>query len=209
MLVVERFDRRAAPNGQWLMRLPQEDFCQVEGCSPLRKYENEGAPGLKAMYATLRQSMSAEADMKTLMAAQVLFWLLRAPDGHAKNFSIQLLPRGRFQLTRLYDVMSAYPVWGDGPNQWSPYEIKLAMALLGKNRHYEMHGIQRRHFNSTAQKVGYASTAEPIIEEILARTPAAITEVQAELPQDFSPRVRDAILGGLEQATQTLGGTPP
>jgi serine/threonine-protein kinase HipA len=37
--------------------------------------------------------------MKTLMAAQVLFWLLRAPDGHAKNFSIQLLPRGRFQLT--------------------------------------------------------------------------------------------------------------
>lgn len=31
VLVVERFDRRVAPNGQWLMRLPQEDFCQVEG----------------------------------------------------------------------------------------------------------------------------------------------------------------------------------
>ena len=29
---------------------------------------------------------------------------------------------------------------------------------------------------------------------------AAIAEVQAELPQDFSPRVRDAIVGGLEQA---------
>lgn len=87
------------------------------------------------------------------MAAQILFWLLRAPDGHAKNFSIQLLPRGRFQLTRLYDVMSAYPVLGDGANQWSPFEIKLAMALIGKNRHYEMHGIQRRHFNSTAQKL--------------------------------------------------------
>lgn len=84
---------------------------------------------------------------------------------------------------------------GDGPNQWSPYEIKLAMALLGKNRHDEMHGIQRRHFNSTAQKVGYAPTVEPIVEELLARTPAAIAEVQAELPQDFSPRVRDAIPG--------------
>jgi len=209
VLVVERFDRRAAPNGQWLMRLPQEDFCQVEGCSPLRKYENEGGPGLKALFGTLRQSVNAEADMKALMAAQVLFWLLRAPDGHAKNFSIQLLPRGRFQLTPLYDVMSVYPVLGDGPNQWSPYEIKLAMALLGKNRHYEMHGIQRRHFNSTAQKVGYAPNAEPIIEELLARTPAAIAEVQAELPQDFSSRVRDAILGGLEQAARTLGGMPP
>lgn len=209
VLVVERFDRRVAPNGQWLMRLPQEDFCQVEGCSPLRKYENEGGPGLKALFGTLRQSVNAEADMKTLMAAHALFWLLRAPDGHAKNFSIQLLARGRFQLTPLYDVMSVYPMSGDGPNQGSPYETKLAMALLGKNRHYEMQGIQRRHFNSTAQKVGYASTVEPIIEELLARTPAAIAEVQAELPQDFSPRVRDAILGGLEQAARTLGGMPP
>lgn len=205
VLMVERFDRRVAPNGQWLMRLPQEDFCQVEGCSPLLKYENEGGPGLKALFATLRQSINAETDMKTLMAAQVLFWLLRAPDGHAKNFGIQLLPRGRFQLTPLYDVMSVYPVLGDGPNQWSPYEVKAAMALLGKSRYYEMHGIQRRHFNSTAQKVGYASTAESIIEELLARTPTAIAEVQAELPQDFSPRVADAILGGLEQAAKTLG----
>ncbi|MGF6709232.1 serine/threonine-protein kinase HipA [Luteibacter sp. W1I16] len=209
VLVVERFDRRIAPDGQWLMRLPQEDFCQVEGCSPLRKYENEGGPGLKALFATLRQSVNAEADMKTLMVAQVLFWLLRAPDGHAKNFSIHLLPRGRFHLTRLYDVMSAYPVLGEGPNQWSPHDIRSAMALLGKNRHYDMHGIQRRHFNSTARKVGYGSTAEPIIEELLARTPAAIAEVQADLPKDFSPRVAESILGGLEQAAATLGAMAP
>ncbi|MBV2159098.1 type II toxin-antitoxin system HipA family toxin [Achromobacter denitrificans] len=209
VLVVERFDRRVAPNGQWLMRLPQEDFCQVEGCSPLRKYENEGGPGLKALFATLRQSVNAEADMKTLMAAQVLFWLLRAPDGHAKNFSIQLRPRGRFQLSPLYDVMSVYPALGDGPSLWSPYGIKSAMALFGKNRHYEMHSIQRRHFNSTAQRVGYAATAEPIIEELLARTPAAIAEVQAALPRDFSPRVADAILGGLEQAAKALGAMAP
>lgn len=80
------------------------------------------------------------------------------------------------------------------------------MALLGKNRHDEMHGIQRRHFNSTAQKVGYASTAETIIEELLTRTPAAIAEVQTELPQDFLPLVCDAIVGGLEQAARTLRG---
>lgn len=209
VLVVERFDRRVAPNGQWLMRLPQEDFCQVEGCSSLRKYENEGGPGLKALFATLRQSVNAAVDMRTLMAAQILFWLLRAPDGHAKNFSIQLLPRGRFQLTRLYDVMSAYPVLGDGANQWSPFEIKLAMALIGKNRHYEMHGIQRRHFNSTAQKVGYGPTAEPIIEDLLARTPAIIAAVQADLPQDFSPRVADSVLGGLAQAAKSLGAMMP
>ena len=204
VLVVERFDRRVAPNGQWLMRLPQEDFCQVEGCSPLRKYENEGGPGLMALFTTLRQSANAEADMKTLMTAQILFWLLRAPDGHAKNFSIQILPRGRFQLTRLYDVMSAYPVLGHGSRQWSPHEIELAMALLGKNKHYTMQTIQRRHFDSTAQKVGYAPTAEPIIEDILARTPAAIAEVQAELPRDLSAHVAETILGGVERAAAVL-----
>lgn len=208
VLVVERFDRRVSPNGQWLMRLPQEDFCQVEGCSPLRKYENEGGPGLKALFGTLRQSVNAEVDMKTLMASEVLFWLLRAPDGHAKNFSIQLLPRSRFRLTPLYGVMSVYPVLGSRPNQWSPHEIKLAMALLGRDRHYEMQDVQRRHFNSTARKAGYASTAEPIIAEILTRTSAAIADVQAELPHDFSPQVLDAILGGLEQAVKALGRMP-
>lgn len=209
VLVVERFDRRIAPNGQSLLRLPQEDFCQVEGCSPLRKYESDGGPGLKALFATLRQSANAEADMKTLMAAQILFWLLRAPDGHAKNFSIQLLPRGRFRLTRLYDVMSAYPVLGDGPSQWSPHEVKLAMALVGKNRHYEMHGIQRRHFSSTARKFGYAPGAEPLIQEILAHTPAAIAAAHADLPGDFSPRVADTILGGVEQAARALEKMAP
>ena len=204
VLVVERFDRRVSPNGRWLMRLPQEDFCQVEGCSPLRKYENEGGPGLMALFTTLRQSVDAAADMKTLMASQVLFWLLRAPDGHAKNFSVQILPRGRFRLTRLYDVMSAYPVLGGGRHQWSPRDVKLAMALLGKNKHYAMHSIQRRHFDSTAQKLGYAPTAEPIIEDVLARTPAAIAQVQAELPRDFSARVAETILGGLERAAATL-----
>ncbi|CFP56810.1 HipA-like protein [Bordetella pertussis] len=83
------------------------------------------------------------------------------------------------------------------------------MALIGKNRHYEMHGIQRRHFNSTAQKVGYGPTAEPIIEDLLARTPAIIAAVQADLPQDFSPRVADSVLGGLAQAAKSLGAMMP
>lgn len=208
VLVVERFDRRVAPNGQWLMRLPQEDFCQVTGCSPLRKYESDGGPGLQALFTTLRQSMNAEADLRTVMAAQVLFWLLRAPDGHAKNFSIQLLPRGRFQLTRLYDIMSAYPVLGDGPNRWSPHGLTLAMALLGKSRQYEMQRIQRHHFNSTARKIGFGADAEPVIQDILARTPEVIAAVQRILPRGFSAQVADSVFAGLRQAARSLEAMP-
>lgn len=209
VLVVERFDRKLAPNGEWLMRLPQEDFCQATGCSPLLKYESDGGPGLKALFNILQRSVNATADMRTLMASQILFWMLRAPDGHAKNFSIQLLSRDQFQLAPLYDVMSAYPVLGKGPNQWSPKKVKLSMALLGKNRHYEMDTIFRRHFNSTARQLWQGENAEPIIQELLDRTPSVIENVRARLPDGFSVHVANTILAGLEQAAKSLASMLP
>jgi serine/threonine-protein kinase HipA len=211
VLVVERFDRVLSAGGTRLFRLMQEDFCQATGTSPLVKYENEGGPGLERLFTLTQQSLNAENDLRTLMASQILFWMLRAPDGHAKNFSIQLQPgiSGRFRLTPIYDVMSAYPVIGDRPNQWALQDLKLAMALPGKNRHYHAHNIQRRHFNSTAKKVGYSETAEPLLQEIIARTPDAIAQVEADLPQGFSQSVADSVLEGLLNAARKLEGMPP
>ncbi|NHZ67077.1 type II toxin-antitoxin system HipA family toxin [Massilia sp. CCM 8694] len=205
VLVVERFDRALSANGKQLFRLVQEDFCQATGSSPLVKYENEGGPGLQQMFTLLQQSQQAVADMRTLMASQLLFWMLRAPDGHAKNFSIQLLAgEGRFKLTPIYDVMSAYPVIGAGPNQWADQDIKMAMALLGKNRHYLARSITRRHFNSTAKKVAYGDSAEPLLQDFIARTPAVVEKVRADLPAGFSEKVADKILSGLLDAASAL-----
>ncbi|MFT3778358.1 MAG: type II toxin-antitoxin system HipA family toxin [Ottowia sp.] len=208
VLVVERFDRRWTDDGR-LLRLPQEDFCQATGTSPLVKYESEGGPGLRTLFTLLQQSVTAQEDMRTLMAAQILFWLLRAPDGHAKNFSLRLLAGGGFQLTPMYDVMSAYPVIGSGPNEWSPREARLAMALLGRNRHYQVDTIVRRHFNSTARQVGLGADAEDLIKVIVTATPNVIAGVQRELPSGFSQKVLDSVLGGLERAAARLGRMPP
>lgn len=206
VLVVARFDRSLSRNGTRLFRLMQEDFFQATGTSPLVKYENEGGPGLTQLFTLVQQSQEAELDLRTLMASQVLFWMLRATDGHAKNFSIQLLPgkAGRFRLTPMYDVMSAYPVVGSGPTQWAARDLKLAMALVGKNRHYHVHAIQRRHFNSTAQKLGYGGNAEPLLNELVERTPAVVKQMQAELPAGFSQEVADKVLGGLLAAARAL-----
>lgn len=210
VLVVERFDRVKSSDGTRLLRLMQEDFCQATGTSPHIKYENEGGPGLAPLFTLVQQSLDAERDLRTLMASQILFWMLRAPDGHAKNFSIQLQAgaAGRFRLAPLYDVMSAHPVIGDGPNQWAARELKLAMALLGKNRHYLMHTIQRRHFNSTAKKLGFGETAEPLLQELVGRTPAVVAQVQNELPEGFSQQVADQILDGLLSAARALEAMP-
>lgn len=55
---------------------------------------------------------------------QIVFWMMAATDGHAKNFSISIGPQGRYHLTPLYDVLSAWPVIGHGNNQISPAEVQ-------------------------------------------------------------------------------------
>lgn len=208
VLVVERFDRRLHPAGNWILRLPQEDFCQVNALPPHRKYEQDGGPGVLDLARVLQQSSDARRDIETLLTAQILFWLLAAPDGHAKNFSIHLLRGGQYRLTPLYDVMSIWPVEGDGANQWSWYKAKLAMAISGKTRHYAFREIQRQHFNAMALKCGFGENAEPIIERIIGRTPAVIDEVAAQLPADFPPRVAQRIFDGMRKSLAALEAMP-
>ena len=206
VLGVERFDRRMHPSGKWIMRLPQEDFCQALGVPPHLKYESDGGPGLSDLAGVLRGSERAEEDLTTLLTSQVLFWLMAAPDGHAKNFSIHLLPAGRYALTPLYDVMSIWPIEGGGANQYSLHKARLAMALLGKNKHYGFSGVRRRHFNSTAAKCFLRADAEDIIERVLARTPGAIAAVAARLPSGFPERIAATIFAEIERAAKQLGG---
>jgi serine/threonine-protein kinase HipA len=118
VLSVERFDRQLHSSGDWLMRLPQEDFCQVKGLSSHLKYEADGGPGVAELATVLQGSIQAEEDLTSLLTSQMLFLMLAAPDGHAKNFSIRILPQGRYTLTPHYDVMSIWPVEGNGPNQF-------------------------------------------------------------------------------------------
>ena len=55
----------------------------------------------------------------------------------------------------------------------------------------------RRHFNTTAKKVRYGDNAEPLIQDFIARTPAIVDKVRAELPAGFSEKVADRILDGI------------
>ena len=91
-LVVERFDRLHTRDGR-LLRLPQEDCCQALSVPPPRKYEPDGGPGMRQILDLLKASDEPEVDQRLFLKAQIVFWLLGATDGHAKNFSIALLAR--------------------------------------------------------------------------------------------------------------------
>ncbi|MGH8144505.1 MAG: HipA domain-containing protein, partial [Steroidobacteraceae bacterium] len=99
VLVVERFDRRVATDKTWIIRLPQEDFCQAMGVPPTQRYQADGGPGIEAIMDILLGSDNADEDRKDFFRTQILFWMLCAIDGHAKNFSLFLNAGGSYRLT--------------------------------------------------------------------------------------------------------------
>jgi len=171
VIVVERFDRTWQEGV--LYRLPQEDICQALGVPPLRKYQSDGGPGIVEVMAFLNGAVTPHEYRLTFMKAQIVFWLLAAIDGHAKNFSIFLSPGG-YRLTPLYDVMSAAP-YPEFPVQ----KVKLAMSL-GDKGYYRLSQIQLRHFYQTGQKAGlHEQEMVSIFSDLATRMEDAIAEAVA------------------------------
>ena len=171
VIVVERFDRTWQDGV--LYRLPQEDICQALGVPPMRKYQSDGGAGIIEVLAFLNGAIAPYEDRLAFMKAQIVFWLLAAIDGHAKNFSIFLTPGG-YRLTPLYDVMSAAP-YPEFPVQ----KIKLAMAI-GNKGYYRLNQIQLRHFYQTGQKAGLrAQDMDSIFSDLSAQMDDAIAEATA------------------------------
>ena len=195
-LVVDRFDRLHTRDGR-LLRLPQEDCCQALSVPPTAKYEPDGGPGMRQILDLLKASDEAEADQRLFLKAQIVFWLLGATDGHAKNFSIFLLPGGRFRVTPLYDVMSAQPNVDAGEIRRNA--MKLAMAV-GDSRHYTIDTIVPRHFLQTAAKAGVsAALVQGILDEIENDTDRAIDAAVDGLPPGFPERIVSSVIEGMRR----------
>ncbi len=195
VLAVKRFDRVIRED--WIIRLPQEDFCQVLGQPPASKYESLGGPGMAAILDRLRGSANALEDRRNFLATQLLFWLLAAPDGHAKNFSIFLERGSVYRMTPLYDILSAWPVIGNGPNMFQWRKVKLAMAVRAGNAHYKMGEIRRRHWNMAAKANALGADFETTLQHFIERAPRVVDEVAAQLPTGFPANVAEPIFEGL------------
>lgn len=201
VLVVERFDRRWR-NADHLLRLPQEDCCQALGFPPTRKYQSDLGPSLRDIMTLLQGADDAEADQASFLTSQILFWLMGATDGHAKNFSIFLRPGGRYSLTPFYDVLSAQPAFDKGQIQQNKF--RLAMSA-GKNRHYRISEIMGRHFVQSGKAAGLGSTAlRQIIESILDKAQDASARARADMPDDFAEGIHESVAAAIDSRLQHL-----
>jgi len=103
----------------------------------------------------------------------------------------------------------AWPIIGAGKNKLSSHRAKLAMAVSGKNRQYELATIMRRHFNTTAARCGWGDDAEDLIGELLARLEPAIDSAARQLPAGFPQDVAHAIFKGMRSQAKRLRRQPP
>ena len=139
-LVIERYDRLDLNQ---VHRLHQEDFCQILGHFPARKYEVEGGPGLREVGAAVRKYSSAPAADLLLLLRWGLFQAISAnADGHGKNLSM-VYTRSGFRLAPFYDLVctGAYP----------HLDRRLAMAVA---RERDPDKLRLHHARQLAEDLG-------------------------------------------------------
>ena len=203
VLSVRRFDREITSEG-WIARIPQEDFCQALGLPSSKKYESDGGPGMRDVIRVLDTSSRAIEDKRTFVKTQILFWLLAATDGHAKNFSIFHESGGRYRLTPIYDVLSAWPVIGQGAYMFDYRHLKLAMAVRSKNPHWKLTEVRARHWLAVAKAAGLGGDTG-IIGDIAVQIPKAVATVNAQIPSNFPAALVNTFFVGLNRQASLLG----
>lgn len=200
-LVVERYDRQWTSKGQ-LFRVPQEDGCQALSVPGHRKYQAHGGPGIKDILDLLQASDEPEQDRETFIKAQIVFWLLGATDGHAKNFSFFLLPGDRFRMAPLYDVMSAQPYVDR--RQLAKNKMKMAMSI-GRKRHYRFDTIMPRHFVETAEESRLpAGSVREMMDDLKKTIEPAIHNTMKSMPKNFPKDLMNSIKDGIFSRAQLL-----
>lgn len=206
-LVIERFDRAWTKDGI-LLRIPQEDCCQALSIPPSRKYQSdlrpkdEKQPSMVEILNLLKGSDRPAEDQKAFLKAQIIFWLIGATDGHAKNFSIFLGVGGRFMLTPFYDVLTAQPFFE--AHQIQKKQMRMAMSV-GDNNHYKMEEIHARHFKQTAKKAGLPNyIVQEALEEILGAAEISFQKIEEKLPANFPGEIHESVLSSLKYRLRNI-----
>ncbi|MBU2871701.1 type II toxin-antitoxin system HipA family toxin [Colwellia sp. E2M01] len=204
-LIVKRFDRKLSFDDSWIIRLPQEDFCQARGMSSLLKYQSDGGLSIDDCMKLLLNSDNAIIDKLHFFKAQIVFYLLAATDGHAKNFSITHLPNNKYKLAPLYDVLSIHPLIGNKADQIAKQKVKMAVAVRGSKNYYSLQKIQYRHFIHQGKQVGFTEQEIiGIIDSVTQALESVINAVNAMLPDNFPKALSEKIFNGMKVQAKKL-----
>ncbi|MNN32101.1 hypothetical protein D3C81_1458130 [compost metagenome] len=87
----------------------------------------------------------------------------------------------------------------------APQRARLAMALHGRNSHYAIQEIQRRHWFAQGQRIGFPpGDVGSMLDEAVSQTSRAIDAAASALPPEFPMDLADAIFDGMRRQQRRL-----
>lgn len=138
--LIKRFDRKRQGNN--VIRIHQEDFCQALGIPPDYKYQGEGGPDLVSCARAIRKwSIKPGYDLKIFIDWVIFNVFIGNCDAHAKNISFLFTHNGPV-LSPFYDLMCT--------RVYDGLSDKLAMKIGGEDR---INWLQERHWERFANEV--------------------------------------------------------
>ena len=123
-------------------------MCQALGVHPDKKHQSMNGPSMRDIMRLLNGSEREVVDRERFMRACAFYFVMAAPDAHAKNYSILHNPGGTFRLAPLYDVISVLTY------DTAKYG-HLAMCVDGE---HEWKRIEPKHWEREAQACGFNPT---------------------------------------------------
>ena len=187
-ILVKRYDR-AKDKDQIVRRIHQEDFCQILGHFPARKYERpsttgEKGPSLVTIFNAVRDLVSPGERLK-LLDGVIFNVLICNADSHAKNYSILIGAGGSAKLAPLYDLLCA--------NVYSFVDHLLPQKISDRDNAANLTGADWKKF---ANDVGLrASSTLKRVDELISKTEVSLEKVAddiANLPtgdHDIIPKI--------------------
>lgn len=196
-IVVERYDRLRLPDGT-VVRLHQEDMCQALSVWPQNKYTPSGGPSAVDI-GQLLSRVASQRDIDRFTDAVIAQYLLGAPDGHAKNYSV-ILDGEDVTLAPIYDVASILPY----PREAGSSLDRTAMSIAGHNKFGD---VTLKHVERFAKNTG--TSPERLVartREMAAQLPDAIADAAGNVKAEGLTELRDALIAEVRALTATVDG---
>ncbi len=168
LFIVERFDRRLNKNE--ILRIHQQDFCQAQGVTSLKKYESDGGPSFVDNYRLVKaHSTSPIPDLNQLLQWLIFNLMIGNNDSHSKNLAFLQTEEG-IRIAPFYDLLST--------SVYKEIGQAFAFRIGGQNLWFK---LKRSSFNRLSSELGLSEAVLPklalkLLNEIEKNIPESVDE---------------------------------
>lgn len=179
LFIVERFDRVQTKTG--VSRIHQQDFCQAQGITSLKKYESDGGPSFADNYNLVKVNSSAPIpDLNQLLKWLIFNLVIGNNDSHSKNLAFLQTEEG-IRLAPFYDLLSTSVYKEIGQN--------FAFKIGGQNLWFK---LKKRLFDKLSSEL---ELREDVIPKLATKVLLDVEKHYPGLLEEFTERFPEVKTG--------------